>query len=212
MSAACGSNNDCTSCAITSCVEASRTQDAVRLIQAGARVALVCQLTDLPKKRVKRIYSQLKGQPSPQGQMPFTDVWYLATDLRMLHASLVWHLYRRIAREDRSEADTLLKVYESYLHLVNKPELDLTRTFFVLRLMTMSLWETRQCRHCDNTFLAPTDEKHDIACPGCRLYHRYRCARCGGTLNAGNVGRPVTICPHCTENHTHETHCSSCKH
>ena len=84
LEAPCGSDKNCASCEVTPCSDATRIQDATRLIQAGARATLVCQLTDLPKKLVKRMYTMLQGQPSPRGQMPFTDAWYLETDLRML--------------------------------------------------------------------------------------------------------------------------------
>jgi DNA-directed RNA polymerase subunit RPC12/RpoP len=134
--------------------------------------------------------------------MPFTDAWYLENDLRMLHATLAWQLHNRIARKNRSEARIVLDVYAVYQCIVDKPQLDLTRVVFVLRLMAMDLWRERQCPYCGNAFLAPADEKHDIACPGCRLYHRYRCHRCGSAFNARAMGRPRTVCGHCNDGKT----------
>lgn len=198
----CGTDKDCTLCEVKPCTDATRIHDAVRLIKVGARATLVCQLTDLPKKLVKRIYTMLQGHPSPRGQMPFTDAWYLENDLRMLHATLVWQLHQRIARKNRSEARVILEVYAVYRCIVNKPQLDFTRTVLVLRLVAMALWHERQCRYCDSAFLAPSDEKHDIACPGCRLYHRYRCYRCGSAFDAQAMGRPRTVCNHCIDNKT----------
>jgi len=200
----CGSDKNCASCEVTPCSDATRIQDATRLIQAGARATLVCQLTDLPKKLVKRMYTMLQGQPSPRGQMPFTDAWYLETDLRMLHATLVWQLHGQISRKNRSEAHIILEVFAVYQSIVNTPLLNLTRTVVVLRLVAMALWHERQCQYCGNTFLAPTDEKHDIACPGCRLYHRYRCYRCGTAFDAQAMGRPRTVCSHCSDSKTHD--------
>lgn len=72
----CRNRQDCYACPIEQCSQAVRTHEAVRLIQAGARTTLVYQLTDLPKKYVKRLYLQLMGQPSPRGMMPFTDAQY----------------------------------------------------------------------------------------------------------------------------------------
>lgn len=198
----CGTDKDCARCEIKPCADATRMHDAVRLIQAGARATLVCQLTDLPKKLVKRTYTMLQGHPSPRGQMPFTDAWYLENDLRMLHATLAWQLHNRIARKNRSEARIVLEVYAVYQCIVDKPQLDLTRVVFVLRLMAMDLWRERQCQYCGSAFLAPADEKHDIACPGCRLYHRYRCYRCGSAFNARAMGRPRTVCGHCNDGKT----------
>ena len=70
---------------------------AIRLTELGARAGLVRQLTGLDKKVTKRLYRQLQGKPSPPGQMPFTDVWYLNNTRRLLHASIVWKLYQRLA-------------------------------------------------------------------------------------------------------------------
>ena len=198
----CGADKDCTFCEVKPCADATRIHDATRLIQAGARATLVCQLTDLPKKLVKRMYTMLQGHPSPRGQMPFTDAWYLETDLRMLHATLVWQLHSRIARKNRSEARIMLEVYAVYRCIANTPQLNLTRTVLVLRLVAMALWHERQCQYCGNAFLAPSDEKQDIACPGCRLYHRYRCYRCGSTFDAQAMGRPRTVCNHCIDGKT----------
>jgi flagellar transcriptional activator FlhC len=201
----CGAPKNCIRCKVKPCRDATKIHDAVRLIQAGARATLVCQLTELPKKLVKRMYTLLQGHPSPRGQMPFTDAWFLENDLRMLHATLVWQLHKRIAREHRSEARVLLEVYTVYRCMVNKPQLNLTRTSVVLRLVAMALWQERQCGHCGNTFLAPTDEKHDVACPGCRLYHRYRCCRCGSAFEAQAMGRPRTVCSHCLDSKASKT-------
>jgi hypothetical protein len=69
--------------------DARKTLEAVKLIQLGARAALVCQLTGLTKKMVGRLYPRLTGMPSPPGQVPFTDTWYLKSNQRML---VVWRV------------------------------------------------------------------------------------------------------------------------
>jgi DNA-directed RNA polymerase subunit RPC12/RpoP len=144
--------------------------------------------------------------------MPFTDAWFLENDLRMLHATLVWQLHKRIARENCSEARVMLQVYTVYLCMVNQPQLNLTRAAVALSLVAMALWQERECRHCDHTLLAPADEKHDVACPGCRLYHRYRCFRCGSTFDAQPMGRPRTVCHHCNDSKSSGTTGSTSSH
>jgi len=72
------------------------TLEAVHLVQLGARASLVCQLTGLTKKVVSRLYPLLTGMPSPPGQVPFTDTWYLKSNRRMLHANVVWCLYQHL--------------------------------------------------------------------------------------------------------------------
>lgn len=43
--------------------KAIATLDAVRLIQAGARAGLVCQLTGIDKKAANRLYRQIHDRP-----------------------------------------------------------------------------------------------------------------------------------------------------
>ncbi len=193
----CGSKRTCTDCAIKPCQDAVIIQEAVKLIAAGARATLVCQLTKLPLKLVKRLYLMLTGHPSPRGQMPFTDTWYRENDRRMLHATVVWQLHSRITRRRVSQAQALLDVYHTYVCLVDAPLLDITRAFFVLRLVTMDLLSERQCPECRKPFLAPADEQDGCFCPGCRIYFRFRCPRCKAPLNARILGRPRTVCDRC---------------
>ena len=68
-------------CNVELCGYATRIREAVHLIQLGARAGLVCQLTHLEKAAVNRLYRELHGVPSPQGQTPFTDTWYRENDL-----------------------------------------------------------------------------------------------------------------------------------
>ena len=193
----CRTRHNCYSCPIEQCSHAVRTHEAVRLIQAGARTPLVCQLTDLPKKYVKRLYLQLMGNPSPRGMMPFTDAWFRESEQRMLHASTVWRIYRSIKLLDRSQARTLLDVYDLYAYYVKQPLLDITRIVAVLKLATMSVWESHRCQHCHKLYLTPADENLGDSCPGCRIYHRFRCANCGCHLTIYTIGRPRQHCQHC---------------
>ncbi len=128
--------------------------------------------------------------------MPFTDTWYRESDQRMLQATLVWRLYRRLTQTDRGAARILIEVYEAYIQLVREPLLDITRAMFVPRLVAMGIWQQRPCGFCGMVYLAPIDS-HSVACPGCRLYHRHRCHRCGAPLVAQPLGRRRVVCSAC---------------
>ena len=193
----CRTRQDCYTCPIDQCSQAVRTHEAVRLIQAGARTTLVCQLTELPKKFVKRLYSQLMGNPSPRGMTPFTDAWFRESEQRMLHAATVWRIHRLVESLGRSQARTLLDVYDLYVYYVRQPLLDLTRIVAVLKLVAMAVWEPQSCRHCSKLYLTPVDENLGDSCPGCRIYHRFRCADCGGQLTIYTIGRPRQHCQNC---------------
>ena len=119
------------------CGYATRIQESARLIELGARAGLVAQLTGLEKTTVNRLYRQLHGEPSPPGQMPFTDTWYRAHDRRMLQATLVWRLQHRMLQTGRSAARSLIDAYEAYERLIGEPLFDLTRVVHVPRLVNM---------------------------------------------------------------------------
>ncbi len=169
---------------------------AGRLIELGARAGLIQQLTGLEKAKVNRLYCQLMGHPSPSGQTPFSDAWYLKDRHRLLHASLVWGLYQNLARKGRNTACVFIDVYEGYLAIVNEPLLSLARAFFVPQLVGMGIWQEYRCKHCQTLYLAPVDS-HGITCPGCELHYRYRCRHCGTALEVSAKGRYMKTCPDC---------------
>lgn len=192
----CGRRLEQAACKVDLCIHANKVQDAVHLIHLGARAGLVSQATRLEKRTVNRLYRQLCGTPSPSGQMPFTDGWYRENDLRMLHATLAWKLYQRLALTKRSAARVLIDVYQAYTLLVSESQLDLTRTVSVFQLVAMRLWHERTCKFCGTDYLSAVDS-NGIACPGCRLYHRHRCHRCTAPIEAQPKGRPRVTCGSC---------------
>lgn len=178
------------------CREAEKVIEATRLIELGARAGLAQQLTGLERAKVNRLYRQIMGRPSPSGQTPFTDAWYLKDRRRLLDVSVVWGLYQQLAQESQGAAGVLIDVYEGYRAIVNEPLLDLTRTFLVPQLVGMGIWEERHCRHCETLYLAPVDSLGS-SCPGCELYYRYRCRQCGTALKVNAKGRYSKTCPDC---------------
>jgi hypothetical protein len=101
-------------CVADLCIETRAAQEAIRLTRLGSRAGLVSQLTGLEKTVANRLYRQLHGRPSPPGQLPFSDAWYLRQDRRMAQATLVWQLSRRLARAEATPAQRLIDVYETY--------------------------------------------------------------------------------------------------
>lgn len=192
----CGTASCGVPCRIEACARATKTFEAIRLIQLGARITLICQLTGIEKTVAKRLYRELTGTSPPPGQTPFTDAWYVESDLRMLQAAIVWRLYECLDRPGRSKARVLIYVYEAYRQLVRKPVLDLIRVAYVPRLVAMRKWQERLCEECHLSFLRPVESLNTI-CPGCRLYHRYRCRRCDTPLHVRPRGRRRWVCAKC---------------
>ncbi len=170
------------------------TLDAIRLIQLGARAGLACQLTGVDKTAANRLYRQIHRRPSPPGQTPFTDTWYLKSDRRMLHTVAVWRLYRRLSRTGDGAARTLIDGFEIYRLSFKEALLDITHVAFVPRLVEMKLWQERQCSRCGTPHIAPVEEPGTL-CPGCRLHQRYRCPHCGAPAEGFRKGRRLAACP-----------------
>ena len=193
----CRTREDCYACPVQPCAHAVQTHEAVRLLQSGARTSLVCQLTELPKKYIKRLAHLLNGQAPPRGLAPFTDAWFRESEHRMLHASAVWRIHNLVNSFERSKARELLDIYDIYLHATNNPLLDITRIVAVINLVKNKVWEPTQCVHCNKYYLTPVDENLGDTCPGCRLYFRFRCSQCGAALSTSTLGRPRTVCERC---------------
>ncbi len=180
--------------------DAQKVLDAARLVQLGARAALVCQLTGLAKKDIARLYIRITGAPSPPGQVPFTDTWYLKTNRRMLDANLVWRLFYRMEPAGQGAAKVLIQVYDAYLGLTEVPSLSLSRAFFVPRLVIMDTWHEQACEHCTMPFIAPLEDGF-TTCPVCIEYFNHRCRRCGIAIKHRTIGRRKGICDDCHERH-----------
>ena len=192
----CTSRRENGSCTVERCGYARMILESIHLIQLGARVGLVGQLTGLEKKTLKRIYRQLMGKPSPSGQLPFSDSWFLENDRRLFHVTLIWHLYRRLNRGDGSHARILIDVFEVYTQFVREPMLNMTRTAFAIQLFITGLWNEHRCAFCGMAFPAPV-ESNQTSCAGCHLYHRHRCHWCGSSLSPKPRGVRRKTCIHC---------------
>lgn len=178
------------------CREVTRTREAIRLVELGARAGFVAHLTGLNKVIVYRLYRQIHGVPSPKGQNIYSDNWYLLQPQRMLHASVVWRLNRQLVDTPGSPARRLIHLFELYLTVVRTPLLDISRVQFVPRLIEMELWKEHLCRDCRCSYVYPVSRLTRL-CPGCCLYQRYRCHCCGALFPDYVAGRRSKSCDQC---------------
>ena len=175
---------------------AHRSLEAVHLIRLGARANLVCQLTGLAKNMVSALYPPLTGLPSPPGQVPFTDTWYLQRNIRVLHANVVWQLFQHFRGVDDAGPRLVIHVYQTYLQITEDPVLSLTRAYFVPRLISINDWCEQSCSHCGLRYIGPPDEGPPI-CPACVEYFRHRCRSCGAVIEKHTRGRRKARCTQC---------------
>jgi hypothetical protein len=178
------------------CIQTRAAQEAIRLTRLGARAGLVSQLTGLEKTVANRLYRQLHGRPSPPGQLPFSEAWYLRQDRRMAQATLVWQLSRRLARAEATPAQRLIDVYETYRWLESRPLLDIMRVAFVPHLVAAQEWQAQACGQCGIAYVVPRGSLGNT-CWGCRLYLRHRCRQCGAPMTVRPTGRHREVCSAC---------------
>jgi DNA-directed RNA polymerase subunit RPC12/RpoP len=173
-----------------------RLDEAIGLIELGARSGLVVQLTGLDKATVTRLIREVTGESSAPGQSPYTDTWYRRDHWRMAHASIVWRVHKRLRAVNLSDADLVIDTHRAYCMLVNEPLLDLTYTAFVPQLLSNGTWCESHCAHCGTPFVTPTEGAHTI-CPGCYILYRHRCSNCGTKVDRDAAGRYPTWCKTC---------------
>ncbi len=165
--------------------------------RAPARLA-ASQCSRLRKKTVSNLYSRLTGLPSPSGQVPFTDNWYLSNNLRMLHANVVWKLFRHFRGNGQSGPGLVIHVYQTYLQITEAPILTLTRAYFVPRLISINAWYEHSCAHCGLQYIGPLGN-YPSMCPACVEYFKHRCQSCGTEIQSRPLGRRKTHCQQCHE-------------
>lgn len=200
----CRQDASCAACGLEPCQQAVRTHEAIALIHAGARAPLIKQLTGLPEKYVKRLYRMVTGKSSPRGMAPYSDAWFLENERRMLHATVVWQIYRQLQPMQRSLPRTLLDVLDLYHFHVRDPLLDITYVATAIQLMTTRLWHEKSCQNCALIFVAPSDDPMRTICPGCKLHQRFRCRHCGAPLTPSHQGgRPRNSCQQCCSSKQH---------
>jgi hypothetical protein len=173
-----------------------KTAQAIQLIQLGARASLVSQLTGLTRSSVKSLYHQIHGTPSPPGQSPFTDAWYVQSEHRMLHANMVWKLDCRLGAIEPDDAARLIDVYTCYLQSVHSALLCIDRAYFVPHLLLIDAWRQDHCIQCHVQFIGPAGDPGKL-CPACKLQSLYRCESCDEVLEQKGVGRRARLCPAC---------------
>jgi hypothetical protein len=151
------------------CLQATTAWEAIQLTALGARAGLVAQLTGISKAAANRLYRTLHGCPSPPGQLPFTDTWYVRRAGRVAQASIVWGLFHQRFLDGMSPARRLIEVTECYRWIVREPLLDLTRVAYVPHLVATHEWEPLTCSVCGSEYLSPPGTLGTL-CRGCRRH------------------------------------------
>ena len=153
--------------------EIQDAQIAIELITFGARMQVLESETNLSRRRLLKLYKELKGNSPPKGMLPFSPDWYMAWE-QNIHSSMFYNIYRYLQKvEEKRPVELMLKAYRIYLEhgleeAGKKPVLELTRAWTLLRFIDAGMLKQTQCDCCGGSFI--TMPEH--------IYNGFTCCLC----------------------------------
>ena len=165
---------------------ANQVQLAVRLIELGARMAVLEAETDISHERLCRLHKEITGKSPSKGQLPYSLDWFIEWSGN-IHSSLFVNLHEylnKVADIDPTEA--FIKAYELYLEEITttelEPVLSITRAHRLTKFIDNGMLSTTACSLCKGQFVT---YPHEIA-------KHYVCGLCKPPSRAGKRA-PVKV-------------------
>lgn len=153
--------------------EIKEVQLAMELISFGARMQVLESETSLSRRRLLKLYKELRGCPPPKGMLPFSEDWFMARE-QNIHSSMFYNIYRYIQKtEECRPIETTVKAYRLYLEQCpispdDKPVLGLTRARTLLRFIDCGMIIQTECSVCEGSFVVTTEHsKKPFTCSLC---------------------------------------------
>lgn len=153
--------------------EIKDAQIAMELISFGARMQVLESETNLSRRRLLKLYKEIRGCSPPKGMLPFSTEWYLAWE-QNIHSSIFYNIYRYLQKtESGRPVEIMLKGYRLYLeNSLNsnekKPVLGLTRAWTLLRFIDCGMIKHTECSICGGHFVTtPANETAGFSCSLC---------------------------------------------
>jgi flagellar transcriptional activator FlhC len=171
-------------------VESEQLTRAVRLIQLGARMAVLEAETDLSHERLVRLHREVTGQSPSKGQLPYSTDWFMSWQPN-IHSSLFMNVHERLDKSIAlSPIDLLIKSWELYREELGTldvdPLLSITRAWRLVKFIESDMLCLTTCTHCGGQFVTHTHEYG----PG---FKPYVCGLCEPPARAGKSKRAGTI-------------------
>jgi flagellar transcriptional activator FlhC len=171
-------------------VESEHLTRAVRLIQLGARMAVLEAETDLSHERLVRLHREVTGQSPSKGQLPYSTDWFMSWQPN-IHSSLFMNIHERLDKSIAlSPVDLLIKAWELYREELGTLEVDpllsITRAWRLVKFIDSDMLCLTACTHCGGNFVTHT---HEFG-PG---FKPYVCGLCEPPARAGKSKRAGTI-------------------
>ncbi|MGP3590930.1 flagellar transcriptional regulator FlhC [Vagococcus sp. WN89Y] len=148
-------------------------QIAMELISFGARMQVLESETCLSRRRLLKLYKELKGCSPPKGMLPFSTDWYMAWE-QNIHSSIFYNIYSYLQKTvDGRPVEIMLKGYRLYLDNIlidtdKRPVLGLTRAWTLLRFIEGGMVKPTKCCSCGGSFITmPENATSNFTCSLC---------------------------------------------
>lgn len=146
--------------------EIKEIQIAMDLISFGARMQMLESETSLSRRRLLRLYKELRGTPPPKGMLPFSEDWFMAWE-QNIHSSMFYNIYLYLQKtENCRPIEATVKAYRLYLEQCptatgEKPVLGLTRAWTLLRFIDCGIIKQTECCVCGGDFIVTAEYSKD---------------------------------------------------
>jgi flagellar transcriptional activator FlhC len=163
---------------------------AIRLIQLGARMAVLEAETSLSHERLVRLYREVTGKSPSKGQLPYSTDWFTSWQPN-IHASLFQNIHRNLDKTTALEpVELLIRAWKLYAeevgHMGVEPILSITRAWRLVKFVDSGMLELTPCSHCGGHFIT---HAHEYA-PG---FGNFVCGLCEPPARAGKSQRAGAI-------------------
>lgn len=146
---------------------------AMELITFGARIQVLESETSLSRRRLLKLYKELKGSPPPKGMLPFSADWFMAWE-HNIHSSMFYNIYLYLQKTEKyRQIEATIKAYRLYLEQCpcepgEKPVLGLTRAWTLLRFIECGIIIQTPCCGCKGGFISTQEQaKGGFTCSLC---------------------------------------------
>lgn len=138
---------------------------AMELISLGARMQVLESETSLSRRRLLRLYKELKGCSPPRGLLPFSPDWFMAWEYNV-HSSMFYNIFLYLQKTHNGRAiENTLKAYKLYLEhcpcdASEQPVLGLTRAWTLIRFIECNMITHTKCCSCGGSFIITTEQSN----------------------------------------------------
>jgi flagellar transcriptional activator FlhC len=149
--------------------------NAIHLLELGARVPIVYEMTHLSNWYLRKLSLEIRGESPRKGQLPNSEIWYLKKQ-NNLHASLFTVIYDEVlltAEESADGCHALVDAYRIYCNQMEaaqlNPLLTIDRAWGLVKSLQNKSLKRCRCRQCQGSFVAAhTRLEPQYVCWECR--------------------------------------------